>query len=211
MFPMKECLTLTEHEHKQVLILLGKYISGSNNGQYSVWAPVEMRSVLHRSTRAQDFQRRKSEQINYQSNPDNNSTFNSKNILWNILFCVLCECKILNPWCTDCTIIITREQSKFDSYKYLHVQNKKQLVCSSENPPPKSTSNPGKCVFNYQPQDCSRRKGGGGGGYVWLIYLVHCASFTQINSLKASRKHFSHLRDIYPKAFNVTQQIVWRV
>lgn len=54
------------------------------------------------------------------------------------------------------------------------------------NPPPSQygTSSPGKCVFNYQPQDSSRRGWRWGGGDVCLIYLVHCASFSHIHSLK---------------------------
>lgn len=57
-------------------------------------------------------------------------------------------------------------------------------------PPPKGSSNPGKCAFNYQPKDYKRR-----GRNVCLIYLVHCASSPHIHSLNPSRKHFiSHLR-----------------
>lgn len=78
-------------------------------------------------------------------------------------------------------------------------------------PPPKGTSNPGKCAFNYQPKDYRRR----GGKNVCLIYLVHCVSSSRIHSPNPSRKHFPSqagiAKGLYPDTINLGLDEPWEL
>lgn len=55
-----------------------------------------------------------------------------------------------------------------------YISKTKSSLSVPLKPPPKGTSNPGKCVFNYQPQDYSRR----GGGCLPDLFSALCKFFS---------------------------------